>query len=71
MWSLDIPVDTHIHRLTEELTNTEMNNDDVRAWWGVIGERADIARHIVAGALWHIGNKWDEWGEEYWNEVTE
>jgi len=71
MWSLDIPVDTHIHRLTEELTNTEMDNDDVRAWWGVIGERADIARHIVDGALWHIGNKWDEWGEDYWNEVTE
>ena len=71
MWSLDIPVDTHIHRLTEDLTNTEMDNDDVRAWWGVIGERADIARHIVDGALWHIGNKWDEWGEDYWNKVTE
>jgi len=71
MWSLDIPVDTHIHRLTEELTETEMDNDDVRAWWGVIGEQADISRHIVDGALWHIGNKWDDWGEDYWTEVTE
>jgi hypothetical protein len=70
MWMLDIPVDTHIHRLTEELTDTEMSADDVRAWWGVVGEQADISLHVVDGGLWFIGNKWDDWGKQYWEEVT-
>lgn len=23
----------------------------------------------VDGALWHIGNKWDDWGEDYWDSL--
>lgn len=71
LWELDIPADTHIITLTEKLTETEMSADDVRAWWQVIGEQGEISRHVVDGALWFIGNQWDDWGEDYWEEVTE
>jgi hypothetical protein len=70
LWELDIPADTHIIGLTEELTDTEMNADDTRTWWQVIGEQGDISRHIVDGAMWQIGNNWQEWGQEYFAEVT-
>jgi len=70
LWQLDIPVDTHIAKLTQELTKTEMSNDDVRAWWAVIGEQENIARHVVDGGLWLIGNNWNDWGKEYFSKVT-
>lgn len=70
LWELDIPVDTHIHRLTEELAGSDMSNKAVRHWWRTISDHIDAPRHVVDGGLWHIGNKWDDWGEEYWEEVT-
>lgn len=71
MWKLDIPTDTHIITLTEKLTDAEMNADDVRAWWQVVGEQADISRHVVDGGLWFVGNQWDQWGKDYWEKVTD
>lgn len=70
LWQLDIPVDTHIRRLSQDLMNVEADDDDIRNWWRNIGGEADVSRHTVDGALWHIGNQWDNWGEDYWDEVT-
>lgn len=71
LWELDIPVDTHIRRLSKDLFNApNASDDEIREEWRRIGSEYDINRHIVDGSLWHIGNKWDSWGKEYWNEVT-
>lgn len=70
MWQLNIPVDTWVRKETQELVGEDMSDDEIRAWWGVMGEQADISRHIVDGGLWLIGNNWSEWGEEYFKEVT-
>lgn len=71
VWELDISVDTHIRRLSKDLFNAPDKNDDwIRREWRGLAVTANISRHVVDGGLWHIGNKWDEWGEEYWNEVN-
>lgn len=71
MWHLEIPVDTHIRRLSKALfLQPEMSDDEIRVRWRHVAQSHDITRHVVDGALWHIGNKWDEWGEDYWNEVS-
>lgn len=79
LWELDIPVDTHIRRLSKDLfcsenevfrLGPEPSDDDIRGAWRVVAEKHDVDRAIVDGAMWHIGNQWDNWGENYWNEVT-
>lgn len=75
LWELDIPVDTHIRRLSKELfaahsvaPEPKLNDDDfIRSLWREVADEHGIERHVVDGALWHIGNKWDDWGSEYWN----
>lgn len=70
LWNLDIPVDTHIRQLSNKLADGCLeDDDDIRAWWGVIGQQADIELHTVDGGLWMIGNNWDDWGEEYWDSL--
>jgi hypothetical protein len=70
LWNLDIPVDIHIRQLSNKLADGGLeDDDDIRAWWGVIGQQADIDLHTVDGGLWHIGNNWDDWGEEYWDSL--
>lgn len=80
LWELDIPVDTHIRRLTKELfagsmiaSETWLNKDDdnIRSIWREVARKHDIDRAVVDGALWHIGNKWDDWGEDYWQDVNQ
>ena len=78
MWELDIPVDVHIRRLSKELLQLpleppmdgDISDDDIRSEWRSIASNTGIKRHVVDGALWQIGNNWDEWGEDYWSEVT-
>jgi hypothetical protein len=70
LWELDIPVDTHIRRLSQELFEMpEADDDEIRETWYFYGVQNDIDRHTVDGGLWHIGNKWDDWGEEYWGSL--
>jgi len=71
VWDLDIPVDTHIRKLSHDLFSDDLSDDMIREEWRGFAIETDISRHVVDGALWHIGNKWDEWGEDYWQEVTE
>jgi endonuclease III len=71
LWELNIPLDTHVRRLTKDLFDKPDASDEwIRHAWKNVADRHQIQRHIVDGAMWHIGNKWDEWGEEYWEEVT-
>lgn len=70
IWSVDIPVDTHIRTLTQKITGEEMSDDEIRRFWQVCGDEKDIERHVVDGALWHIGNQWDNWGEDYFEKVS-
>lgn len=69
LWKLDIPVDTHIRRLSQDLFG-QMSDDEIRATWRRVGQETEVSPHIIDGALWLIGNRWDEWGESYWEEVT-
>lgn len=72
LWDIDIPVDTHIRRLSKELFgDDDLDDDQIRDMWQFYGLQNGISRHIVDGALWHIGNKWDDWGEDYWNSLDE
>jgi hypothetical protein len=67
IWELEIPVDTHIRRLSKDLFNAPDKDDAwIRREWRGVSCSTDISPHIVDGALWHIGNKWNDWGEEYW-----
>lgn len=70
LWDIDIPVDSHIRRLSKDLFGEDdISDDEIRDMWQFYGLQNDISRHLVDGALWHIGNKWDSWGEEYWNSL--
>ena len=68
VWELDIPVDTHIRRLSQDLFDSgeDMSDDMIRNEWRGLAIETDISRHIVDGALWQIGNNWESWGKEYW-----
>jgi endonuclease III len=70
LWELDIPVDTHIRTLSHKLFGDEYDDDGIRELWYMHGVTNDIDRHVVDGGLWLIGNNWNDWGEDYWNEVT-
>lgn len=76
VWDLEIPVDTHIRRLSKDLFSDmhdpdDLTDDMIRDEWRGLAIETDISRHVVDGALWHIGNQWNEWGEDYWEDVTE
>jgi endonuclease III len=72
VWELEIPVDTHIERLSKELFDaSDLNKDEIRSEWRGVAIETGINRHIIDGGLWQIGNNWDEWGEDYWDKVTE
>ena len=67
IWTLDIPVDVHIRRLTQDLAGEEeLTDDEIRAYWRERGREEDIDPMVVDGALWLIGNNWDDWGKVYW-----
>jgi len=70
LWELDIPVDTHIRSLSHKLFAEGINDDVIRNEWRGLAIEEDISRQVVDGALWQIGNNWDDWGNEYWENVT-
>lgn len=71
LWNLEIPVDTHIRRLsTEFMAVKDPSDDDIRAFWRYVANNNDIERYVIDGALWQIGNNWDKWGEGYWQKIT-
>lgn len=69
VWQLDIPVDTHIRRLTQDLVHGDMDDDAIRNFWKQYGRSNDIDPMAVDTALWLVGNQWNEWGEDYWEEI--
>ena len=70
VWDLEIPVDTHIRRLSQDLFDApDMDDEIIRREWRGLAVEADIDRQVVDGALWHIGNKWNDWGEDYWDSL--
>ena len=71
IWTLEIPVDVHIRRLTQDLAGNELSDDEIREFWRVQGHQDDISPMVVDGALWLIGNNWDDWGEQYWEELQD
>ena len=71
VWELDIPVDTHIRRLSRDLFEEDLSDDEIRSKWREYGDKLDISPAVVDGGLWLIGNNWGEWGEEYWETISE
>lgn len=71
IWQLDIPVDTHIRRLTIDLAGVNMTDDEIRNFWERIGTRYDIDPMVVDTALWLIGNNWNDWGKSYWTNIVD
>ncbi len=70
VWDLEIPVDTHIARLSRDLFDEpDMSHDLIRQEWRGLAIEADINRQVVDGALWMIGNNWEDWGKQYWNSL--
>lgn len=70
LWELNIPVDTHIRRLSKDLFDKKnITDDEIRNKWKEIGEELNLPVYIIDGALWQIGYEWEDWGEEYWNNL--
>lgn len=69
LWKLEIPVDTWVRKITQEIVGSDMTDDEIREWWRNIAPAADIDRHTVDGGIWLIGNNLNEWGEDYLKEV--
>jgi hypothetical protein len=71
LWELDIPIDTHTRRLSKDLFDDleNVSDDMLREEWRRIGKLYDVNVHKIDGSLWHIGNKWNDWGKDYWQEV--
>jgi endonuclease III len=71
LWQLDIPVDVHIRRLSRDLfQDDDMSDDDIRARWREIGQSLDLSPALVDGGLWQVGYSWDDWGEDYWEDIN-
>lgn len=68
VWELDVPVDVHIRRLSHDLFDDGLSDDEIRQQWADLCE-GHISPAVVDGALWLIGNRWDDWGETYWEEL--
>lgn len=71
LWELDIPVDTWVRKISQEIFQEDLSDDEIRDRWYFYGIQNDISRHIVDGALWQAGNNLDEWGADYLKEVLE
>lgn len=72
LWELNIPVDLHIRRLSKELFDDDsLTDDEIREHWYMYGVTNNVDRHIVDGAMWQVGNNWDDWGKDYWEEVID
>jgi hypothetical protein len=72
LWDLDIAVDTHVRKLSKKLFEAEdedLSDDDIRDRWYFYAVQNDISRHVVDGGMWQVGNNWDQWGEQYWEQL--
>jgi len=72
LWDLDVAVDTHIRQLSKKLfegADEDLSDDEIRDRWYFYAVQNDISRHVVDGALWQIGNNWDSWGQQYWEQL--
>lgn len=70
VWQLEIPVDVHIRRLSIKLIGEDVDDDEIRAYWRELGQDYGVEPMVADTALWLIGNKWSDWGENYWNSLT-
>jgi hypothetical protein len=71
VWELDIPVDTWIRKISQEIVDESMTDDEIREWWRMTCSSTDVDRHIIDGALWLIGNNMNDWGEDYLKRVLD
>ena len=70
VWDLNIPVDVHIRRLTHKIAQDDsLSDDEIRQLWKDLGRNDGINPMVVDGALWIIGNRWDDWGKEYLSKL--
>lgn len=70
IWTLNIPVDVWVRKLTKEITQEDLSDDEIRQYWRTRGREEKVDPMVVDGALWLIGNNWNQWGEEYFKEVS-
>ena len=72
MEKIHIPVDTHIARLSRKLLeDPDLSKDEIRDTWQSVSNQHDVSLHIIDKALWQIGNNWDDWGSQYWENIVE
>lgn len=69
VWDLEIPVDTWVRKISKEIFQEDISDDEIRQRWREISAEADINRAVVDGALWQIGNNLNTWGGPYLKEV--
>lgn len=70
LWELDIPVDVHVRDLTREILRKDMTDDEIRAFWREWGNTHDVSPAIVDGGLWQVGYNWDDWGRDYFEDIS-
>lgn len=69
--TLPIPVDVHVKRLTERLTNTTFDdNTNVQACWDDLCEPTNTSPIEIGKPIWLIGKHWNDWGKDYFDSIT-
>jgi hypothetical protein len=71
LFELDIPVDTWVRKISQEIFGEELSDDEIRDRWYFYSVQNDFARHTVDGGIWQIGNNLDGWGADYLKGVLE
>jgi hypothetical protein len=71
LWDLDVPVDTWMRKISKEIFQEDLTDDEIRDRWYFYAIQNDISRHVVDGAIWQIGNNLEEWGGDYLKDVLE
>jgi hypothetical protein len=62
---MEMPVDTHIRKVTNRLLGGSQEDDAIRSFWREFCSETGLDPVKVDRPLWLIGNHWEEWGREY------
>lgn len=68
---VDIPVDSHIKGITNNLLGTDYSNAEVREFWREFCTEHDLIPVTIDQPLWLIDKYESEWGEKYLREKIE
>lgn len=71
VWQLPIPVDVWIRKISKEIFQENLTDDEIRERWRSIGSESEVKPMVADTAIWLIGNNLDDWGEDYLKELLD